>query len=158
MTREEQGINRRSLVKLLGALPLLTWPALADARAEAATAGLKFGELYGKTTVRGVEYSDKIKSLKGRQVSMQGYMAPPLKPKLDFFVLTRQPMATCPFCTTAADWPADIVLVIMPRGQELDPTTRGLQVTGRLDIGVKRDEETGFVSLVRLYADQVRPS
>ena len=70
-------------------------------------------------------------------------------------MLTKQPMSTCPFCTTAADWPADIVLVIMPKGRELDPTTRGLQITGRLDIGVKKDEDTGFVSLVRLYADGV---
>ena len=95
------------------------------------------------------------KALSGQTVRMSGYMAPPLKPKLDFFVLTKQPMSTCPFCTTAADWPADIVLVIMPKGRELDPTTRGLQITGRLDIGVKKDEDTGFVSLVRLYADGV---
>ena len=87
---------------------------------------------------------------------MKGYMAPPLKPKLDFFVLTKQPMATCPFCSSAADWPVDIVLVVMPKGRELEPSTKGLEVTGRLDIGVKRDEETGFVSLVRIYADQVK--
>ncbi|GHF43826.1 hypothetical protein HNQ07_001930 [Deinococcus metalli] len=145
-------MNRRTVVKILGAVPALA--ALGRAGA-AAPASLKFSELYGRVTVRGVEYSGKIKSLAGQAVSMQGYMAPPLKPKLDFFVLTREPMSTCPFCTTAADWPADIVLVIMPPGRELDPSTRGLTVTGRLEIGVKKDDETGFVSLVRLYADRV---
>lgn len=147
-------MNRRTILKLAGALPLTLWMPRALAQS-ASTPTLKFSELYGRVTVRGVEYSDKIKSLSGQTVRMSGYMAPPLKPKLDFFVLTKQPMSTCPFCTTAADWPADIVLVIMPKGRELDPTTRGLQITGRLDIGVKKDEDTGFVSLVRLYADGV---
>ena len=86
---------------------------------------------------------------------MTGFMAPPLKPKLDFFVLTKAPMSTCPFCTTSADWPPDIVLVIMPDGKLLDPTTGAIRVTGRLEVGIKRDDETGFVSLVRLYADKV---
>ncbi len=146
-------MNRRTLIRALATLPFSGW--LARVGAAAAPPALKFNELYGRVTVRGVEYSDKIKSLSGQTIQMTGYMAPPLKPKLDFFVLTRQPMSTCPFCTTAADWPADIVLVIMPPGRELDPTTRGLNVTGRLEIGVKRDDETGFVSLVRLYADGV---
>ncbi|GGO26851.1 hypothetical protein [Deinococcus humi] len=146
-------MNRRTLIRALTLVPLSDW--LARAGAAAAPATLKFGELYGRVTVRGVEYSDRIKALTGQSIQMTGYMAPPLKPKLDFFVLTREPMSTCPFCTTAADWPADIVLVIMPPGRELEPTTRGLNVTGRLEIGVKRDAETGFVSLVRLYASTV---
>lgn len=148
-------MNRRAALRLLALLPLSGWLSGWLGRAGAQAPAVKFGELYGRVTVRGVEYSDKLKALGGKTVSMTGYMAPPLKPKLDFFVLTREPMSTCPFCTTAADWPADIVLVIMPKGRELDPTTRGLTVTGRLDIGVKKDEDTGFVSLVRLYADRV---
>ena len=152
-------MKRRALVKtLFRGLILLPLPGLLSrALAAPSPTGLKFSELYARTTVRGVEYSDKLRALQGQQVIMAGFMAPPLKPRLDFFVLTREPMSTCPFCTTAADWPADIVLVIMPRGQELDPTTRGLSVTGRLDWGVKRDAETGFVSLVRLYAERVTP-
>lgn len=146
-------MNRRTIIKLLGVMPVSWWLGRASAQGKPT---LKFSELYGKVTVRGVEYSSKLKSLAGKQVTMAGFMAPPLKPKLDFFVLTREPMATCPFCTTAADWPADIVLVIMPDGKELEPSVRGLTVTGRLDIGVKKDEETGFVSLVRLYADRVQ--
>ncbi len=147
-------MDRRTAIKILGAVPVSFW--LGKAAAQSGPAPLKFTELYGKVTVRGVEYSSKIRSLAGQKVVMSGFMAPPLKPKLDFFVLTKQPMATCPFCTTAADWPADIVLVIMPPGKELEPSVRGLTVTGRLDIGVKKDEDTGFVSLVRLYADGVQ--
>lgn len=117
--------------------------------------GLDFTELYSKITIRGVEFSPKLQSLSGKGVVMEGWMAPPLKPRLDFFVLTRAPLATCPFCSTAADWPPDIVLVIMPKGREVEPSTRRLRVTGRLEVGIKEDPDTGFVSLVRIYAERV---
>lgn len=133
---------------------LLALSVLASGLAGAQTS-LKFADLIGKTTVRGVEFSPTLRELSGQQVTMRGFMAPPLKPKLDFFVLTKQPMATCPFCSTAADWPPDIVLVIMPDGRELDPSIRPLRVTGRLEVGIKRDDETGFVSLIRIYASRV---
>jgi hypothetical protein len=120
-----------------------------------AQASLEFSELYSKTTVRGVEFSPKLQALNGKSVVMDGWMAPPLKPKLDFFVLTKAPLATCPFCSTAADWPPDIVLVIMPPGRTAEPTTKRIQVTGRLEVGIKTDEDTGFVSLVRIYADRI---
>ena len=125
------------------------------ARADTAPTVMKFSELYSKVTVRGIEFSPKLSGLAGRQATMTGFMAPPLKPKLDFFVLTKAPMSSCPFCTTSADWPPDIVLVIMPDGQLLDPTTGAIRVTGRLEVGIKKDDQTGFVSLVRLYAVRV---
>ncbi|WP_420597367.1 hypothetical protein [Deinococcus sp.] len=130
---------------------------LLCAAALAQTSGntLKFSEMYSKVTVRGIEFSPKLEGLGGKTVAMVGFMAPPLKPKLDFFVLTKAPMSSCPFCTTSADWPPDIVLVIMPPGKELDPSTGALKVTGRLEYGIKKDDQTGFVSLVRLYADKV---
>lgn len=157
-------MNRRDLIKSLcsaGAALFIQGlyaeqVSRAYARVAAAKNTLKFSEMYGKVTVRGVQFSKKLKALAGKKIHMRGYMAPPLKPKLDFFVLTREPMATCPFCTTAADWPEDIVLVIMPKKRTADPTTRRIQVTGRLEIGIKKDKETGFVSLVRIYAEQVR--
>lgn len=143
-------MNRRTFLATTG---IFTLSFLGQSRA---AESLKFADLYSKITVRGVEFSPRLKGLNGQKVEMKGYMAPPLKPKLDFFVLTRQPLAMCPFCTTAADWPPDIVLVIMPDGNELSPSTGALEVTGRLEVGIKRDDETGFVSLVRLYADGVK--
>jgi hypothetical protein len=133
----------------------LAWLGLTPAQAGGSPTTMKFSELYSNVTVRGIEFSPKLKTLAGQSVTMTGFMAPPLKPKLDFFVLTRVPMSSCPFCTTSADWPPDIVLVIMPDGKLLDPSTGAIRVTGRLEVGIKRDEQTGFVSLVRLYADQV---
>lgn len=153
-------IYRRKTLSLIAILPFIIWTESTAqgifGKNKSTATTIKFSEMYGKIGVRGIEYSTKLKSLAGQKVSMRGYMAPPLKPKLDFFVLTREPMSTCPFCSSAADWPADIVLVIMPSGKEIEPTIKGVTVTGKLDIGVKRDEETGFVSLVRIYADTVK--
>ncbi len=134
---------------------LLAVLVFLPAQAQSGPTVMKFSELYSRITVRGIEFSPKLTGLAGRTVTMTGFMAPPLKPKLDFFVLTRVPMSSCPFCTTSADWPPDIVLVIMPGGKLLDPSTGAIRVTGRLEVGVKKDDQTGFVSLVRLYADRV---
>ncbi len=91
--------------------------------------------------------------LNGKRIEMKGYMAPPLRPKLDFFVLTKAPMATCPFCSSAANWDADIVLVYLPKGKDVFASPYPVQIRGRLELGTKEDPETGFVSLVRIYAD-----
>lgn len=77
-------------------------------------------------------------------------MAPPLDADARFFVLTHAPMATCPFCSEAAEWPDSILLVRPKRALRPVPYTRQLLVTGRLELGEERDAETGFVSLVRL--------
>ena len=109
---------------------------------------LKFNELY--TT--GVELTPKAKSLAGKEVTMSGFMAPPLKAEADFFVLTRVPMAVCPFCDSQMDWPDDIVLVKLDDTVAFTPFNRRISVTGRLEIGFVKDSETGFVSFVRLIS------
>lgn len=113
---------------------------------------INFGEMYS-----GSKPSGKLLGTHGKQVEMVGYMAPPLKPKLDFFVLTRAPMSSCPFCSSAAEWPSDIVVVIMPEGQTTAATLNRIRVVGRLEVGLREDQETGFVSLVRIYADYLEP-
>lgn len=116
---------------------------------------LTFGELYASVGVRGIVLSDKVEALTDQEVEMSGYMAPPLTAGVRFFVLTKTLMAVCPFCSTDADWPTDIVVVYLPDGEEMNPTEHPVKVTGTLDTGSFRDEDTGFVSLVRIYADKV---
>ena len=55
--------------------------------------------------------SDIALALNGQLVEMVGFMAPPLKAKSEFFVLTDVPMETCPFCDEIALWPDNIVFV-----------------------------------------------
>lgn len=135
------GLTRRSL--------LAGGAALFSAAARAADL-LTFGELYKGFGVRGYQLSDRIVALKGRDVVMNGYMAPPLKAESAFFVLTREPLAICPFCQSDADWPLDIVVVYLRGASPLVSAGEKVEVTGRLDVGSWTDPETGFVSQIRI--------
>ena len=117
---------------------------------------IKFSEMYSGSSSRGLKFSDKLAGLDGKKVVITGYMAPPLKPSFTFFVLTRQPMAICPFCSTDASWPEDIILVYLPKGEDRTPTDSVLTVTGTLELGSQTDPDTGFVSQVRIYSDNIK--
>ena len=116
----------------------------------AAGGSIAFDELYGEVGVLGMSFSEKLKSLADERVRMKGFIAPPLKAEAKFFVLTERPMALCPFCSSDADWPADIVVVYLDRAQTFEQANARIEVTGRLELGSWTDPETGFVSLVRL--------
>lgn len=128
----------------------------AEFNPEDGPAQLAFSDLYAEGSSRGLVFSDKLQALDGYKVTMTGYMAPPLKPSLDFFVLTMQPMSICPFCDSDASWPANIVLIYMQDGKTAESTTNVLEVTGRLEIGSYTDEVTGFVSQIRIFADEIK--
>ena len=123
--------------------------ALAGAASVAETS-LSFRELYKTQGVLGMELSDKTHSLAGRPVQILGYMAPPLKPEVKFFVLTRVPVALCPFCNSDADWPSDIVVVYPRDDMKFSQDGLPVAVSGNLEIGSKIDRTTGFVSVVRV--------
>lgn len=128
----------------------------ASVQAAPAVAALGFGELYKSRTVLGMVFSDKVTQLAGQQVSMAGYMAPPLKPESAFFVLTRTPVSICPFCSSDADWPQDIVVVYLKNPLGFLQDGSAVSVTGVLQTGSHRDPETGFVSQLRLMDAVVR--
>lgn len=116
---------------------------------------LQFDEMYSGASARGLQLSDKLIGLDGKTVQMTGFMAPPLKPTIAFFVLTQTPMAICPFCSTDADWPNNIVVVKLSEPVTALPFDQPISVTGTLEVGSQVDEETGFVSLVRIRASKV---
>ncbi len=116
----------------------------------ASPAPLSFSGLYGPVTAQGIQLTPSAQALVGRSVELRGFMAPPLKAESDFFVLTRYPMSICPFCSNAADWPVDVVLVRLGATAETIEPSYAIDVTGVLEHGMKVDPETGFVSLVRL--------
>ncbi len=117
---------------------------------------LAFTELYKSIGVLGLQFSDKVNSLKGKPVAMRGFMAPPLKPEADFFVMTREPVSLCPFCQTDADWPSDIIVVHLRNGSTLTRNTDPIEVTGSLEVGSATDPKTGFVSLLRIVDARLR--
>jgi len=122
--------------------------ALVLPRALMAQEKLTMAALYGNAG--DTEFSEQAMAFNGTQITLDGFMAPPLKPDVDFFVLGTEPMAICPFCDAAAQWPQNIVLVYPSGGLKLYNYDQAITVTGRLDLGVKTDEKTGFVSKVRL--------
>jgi hypothetical protein len=132
-------LSRRSILGLACLAPFASLPARA---AELVT--------FADISVADDQYTEKARQLAGRVVAMRGFMAPPLKPEIDFFVLTSLPTAICPFCDAAASWPDDIVLVQLSRPVRALAYDRLLNVSGTLEIGIETDEKTGFVSLVRL--------
>ncbi|MBS7543781.1 hypothetical protein [Ancylobacter oerskovii] len=115
-----------------------------------ASVSLSFEELYGSRGVFGLTFSDKTKALAGKSVAMRGFMAPPLKAEADFFVLTEIPMALCPFCSSDADWPDNIVVIRLDRAQTFEQANALIEVTGTLEVGSWTDPDTGFVSLLRI--------
>jgi len=132
------GISRRSILALA-----LTAPFAGAARA---AENVTFADI----AIANDQFTEKARRLAGKTVEMRGYMAPPLKPEIEFFVLTSLPTAICPFCDAAASWPDDIVLIFMGRPIRALAYDRLIKVTGKLEIGTDTDEVTGFVSRVRL--------
>jgi hypothetical protein len=123
---------------------------VAARHAAAAVLRLTFDELYGEVSALGLVFSDKVKALKGQEVAMRGFMAPPLKAEANFFVLTEIPMSICPFCSTDADWPDNIVVIYLDAAQTFEQANALIEVQGRLEVGSWTDPATGFVSLLRL--------
>ncbi len=110
---------------------------------------LDFSELYIQG-VLGSKFSPQVLAAKGHSVSISGYMAPPLRVKGNFFVLTKQPVSLCPFCQSDADWPADIIVIYLEKSQVFLPNGSPIIVTGKLQVGSYTDPDTGFVSQLRL--------
>lgn len=145
---------------LIGSASLaLCGPAIFLRRASAANApnSLTFEELYSERGVLGNKLSQKVLTLSGKPIVMRGYMAPPLKPEADFFVLTREPVSICPFCSSDADWPDDIVVVYLKSAQSFVQQGRPIEVAGTLEVGSKTDPVTGFVSLLRITGASYAP-
>ncbi|WP_422075772.1 hypothetical protein [Tranquillimonas rosea] len=133
-------MHRRTFLSLAAA------GTLAAPRIAAAAETIKLRELYTKME----EFSDLAQALAGQRVTVEGFMAPPLKAESSFFVLTQRPMATCPFCESETEWPSDILAVYTKRVIDPTPFNVGIDTTGVLELGTYTDPETGFVSRVRL--------
>lgn len=140
---------KRILLIFLTAFVLLLGAAPAEAEE------LSFDEIYSGYSADGLTFSDKTLSLEGGTVTVSGYMAPPLTPTIHFFVLTEVPMSVCPFCSSDADWPDNIIVVKVDDPITALPYDTPITVTGTLGIGSETDEETGFVSQLRVHADSI---
>lgn len=131
--------RRRMLATGLATLALAR-PALA------AEPPIKLRDLYNPDR----SFSDLAQSLEGQRITVEGFMAPPLKAVSRFFVLTKMPMAVCPFCETEAEWPDDILAVYTKRVVKVTPFNVRIEARGKLELGGFTDPDTGFLSMLRL--------
>ncbi|MDN2583237.1 hypothetical protein [Aquibium sp. ELW1220] len=131
-------MNRRTLLAA-AAFGIMSPRAMADEV-------VNMRDLYEKD----LSFSGYALQRQGQRIAASGFMAPPLKAESTFFVLTRRPMAVCPFCETEADWPDDILAVYTKRTVEVLPFNVSIVVRGVLELGAYTDPELGFVSRVRL--------
>ena len=124
----------------------LTAAALAAPSSSLAAGSMRRRDLYD----RDGGFSPLARDHEGQRVEIVGYMAPPLKANARFFVLTKMPMAVCPFCETEAEWPEDILAIYTKRRVKPVPFNVKIKTRGILALGALRDPETGFLSLIRL--------
>ncbi len=136
-------LKRRDFLKTAAAgTAAVSCPAVL----RAADGPIKLRELYAK----GGGFSELATEMEGKRLTVEGFMAPPLKADMKFFVLTKMPMAVCPFCETEAEWPANILAVYTKRVVDVIPFNVKIETRGVLELGGFTDPDTGFVSLVRL--------
>lgn len=134
-------MDRRRFLALSPALMLL--PRAARAQEEEA---IRLRDLYNPD----MSFSDLALANEGRRITVDGFMAPPLKAESTFFVLTKMPMAVCPFCEPGQTWPDDILPVYTRRVVDPLPFNVPMNATGILELGDHIDPATGFFSKLRL--------
>ena len=107
---------------------------------------IRLRDLYNKDK----SFSDLALANEGQRITVDGFMAPPLKAESTFFVLTKMPMAVCPFCEPGQTWPDDILPVYTRRVLDPLPFNIPMNASGILELGDYVDPETGFFSKLRL--------
>jgi len=137
-------MNRRSFIATATGAALAV-PGFA-LPARAAEPQVRLRELYNND----MSFTPFALEHEGVRVAIEGFMAPPLKAESNFYVLTNRPMAVCPFCSSEAEWPDDILAVYAQRIVNVIPFNVRIISRGTLELGTYTDPELGFVSRVRL--------
>ena len=135
-------MDRRRFLVLSSALSLLPHASAA----QEGDGTIRLRDLYNKDK----SFSDLALAREGQRITVDGFMAPPLKAESTFFVLTKMPMAVCPFCEPGQTWPDDILPVYTRRVVDPLPFNIPMNATGILELGDYVDPETGFFSKLRL--------
>jgi hypothetical protein len=118
---------------------------------------LGFKEIYATVGAIGLRLAERARGLAGEPVRIRGYMAPPDLERSGFFVLTRAPVITCPFCDPGTSWPDDVVLALLEQESAFIDPAQPIEVVGELELGGKLDPSTGAIRLVRLRHARWQP-
>lgn len=94
--------------------------------------------------------SDRFWDLSGSTVTIKGFMGEVLSFEKHWFLLIPEPGAECPFDNGDETYWNKIMIVFVPDDVNLRYKSEALQITGRLDVGIKIDE-SGYKTMFRLY-------
>lgn len=94
--------------------------------------------------------SDRFWDLSGSTVTIKGFMGEVLSFEKNWFLLIPEPGAECPFDNGDETYWNKIMIVFVPEDVKLRYKSEPLEITGRLDVGIKIDE-SGYKTMFRLY-------
>jgi len=94
--------------------------------------------------------SNRFWDLKGSTVTIKGFMGEVLSFDKHWFLLIPEPGAECPFDNGDETYWNKIMIVFVPDDVKLRYKTGPIQITGRLDAGIKIDE-SGYKTMFRIY-------
>lgn len=100
--------------------------------------------------------SERFWDLSGSRVTIKGFMGEVLSFEKNWFLLIPEPGAECPFDNGDETYWNKIMIVFVPEGSKLRHTSEPLQLSGRLDVGIKIDE-SGYKTMFRLYDASFSP-
>lgn len=146
---------RRRDMLMLGAALLAGCPPLClGGGALAQPAKLALDQLYDPPDLAANNFAPSVRALAGRDVVVDGFVAPHVQGNAPFHIVTPRPINTCPHCGGQA-MPADALLAYIPPRDTPLPVGRRTLVAGRLELGAARDVTTGFLSTARLRNAQI---
>lgn len=94
--------------------------------------------------------SERFWDLSGSTVTIKGFMGEVLSFEKNWFLLIPEPGAECPFDNGDETYWNKIMIVFVPDDVKLRYKSEPLEITGRLDVGIKIDE-SGYKTMFRLY-------
>jgi hypothetical protein len=94
--------------------------------------------------------SKKFSDLNGQNVTIDGFMGEILSLGQGWFLLIPKPGAECPFDDGDQSYWNSIMIVFVKEKDKLRYTQGALRLTGKLDVGAKKDE-SGYTTMFRLY-------
>ena len=83
---------------------------------------------------------DYLKSLDGKTVTINGYMATSSPADGSFIFLMNRPYQSCPFCKPNTSQLSNTMEVYPPKDQKFDYTTQAISVTGTLEVASSEEE------------------
>lgn len=145
---------RRRDMLLAGAALIAGCPHVVPHAALARSAKLALDQLYDPPDLAATNFAAPVRALAGREVVVDGFIAPHASGTAPFHIVAARPITTCPHCGAQA-MPADALLAYLPLRDAPLPVGRRALISGRLELGAARDVTTGFLSTARLRDAQL---